>query len=655
MICKLILGILFVLLIVFIAVIIYNSKKPQKQETFSIENGIVSSLCNNKGYVSNLENNRCQCIDGWSGDKCEFSNCSGQGTLSGGVCNCNPGYKGTHCQYSDKITCNGNGTVDNNGRCYCNPNSHGRFCNNVCLNGGKGVNNKCQCKKEKMFFKDDNNTNSAYKMVDLYTGNNCENIVVVKDVNDIENIYMDELPSDEKNENAYILKICPFNKNIEITNMKVNGIVISRNLDNTVKDNNDCYIINPSFYVDSYVPDCYDRYAEFGNMISRSSNDHGIGSTFEGLCSPVKISALIGQDVTCTFDVISKNTNKKESGKVRFVTAGLEGSMYPGAPGGFGDSNVTVNGLSNFYVRKGVADAFLSEGSIIQNPIEAIRELHLPHDPNARAYNLIVGEPIDTCSCTGKNCGDDGCGGSCGICEEGSICNNGVCCTPNCSGKSCGDNGCGGSCGTCPNGVTCNNGICCNKNCAGKKCGDDGCGGSCGTCTDSSGNKLTCYSGPAVTIPIGNKINPGVCICNTGNDPQKDNCVNFKPLIKVGEQNGSKWIIFTNNTPYKFIDIVNNNPRLQDSNDTTNGQSFSYVPKMKLKDPKNNQYSYLNVEPDDNSFIIIHVNIPYANKYGMNDLGQWDENDNSDSFTFNPDKGIYESVNTSTIIYQDMS
>jgi endoglucanase len=60
-------------------------------------------------------------------------------------------------------------------------------------------------------------------------------------------------------------------------------------------------------------------------------------------------------------------------------------------------------------------------------------------------------------------------------------------CTPDCSGKVCGNDGCGGSCGSCAGGQTCNtSGQCvasCTPNCAGKVCGNDGCGGSCGTCT----------------------------------------------------------------------------------------------------------------------------------------------------------------------------
>jgi len=162
-------------------------------------------------------------------------------------------------------------------------------------------------------------------------------------------------------------------------------------------------------------------------------------------------------------------------------------------------------------------------------------------------------------SCTGKQCGDDGCGGSCGSCVQppaascidastlrhyaspgtctvgqcsyaptDTLCPNGcqnalcVNCTPSCGGKQCGDDGCGGSCGTCsqppakacldpstlryyPTPGTCSAGACsyvpvdtpcplgckdtvclgCTPSCSGKPCGsDDGCGGSCGACPD---------------------------------------------------------------------------------------------------------------------------------------------------------------------------
>ena len=53
-------------------------------------------------------------------------------------------------------------------------------------------------------------------------------------------------------------------------------------------------------------------------------------------------------------------------------------------------------------------------------------------------------------------------------------------CVPDCLGKQCGDDGCGGSCGECPTGQACqDDGTClgCTPECAGKACGDDGCGG----------------------------------------------------------------------------------------------------------------------------------------------------------------------------------
>ncbi|MEK7606631.1 MAG: peptidoglycan DD-metalloendopeptidase family protein [Patescibacteria group bacterium] len=134
-------------------------------------------------------------------------------------------------------------------------------------------------------------------------------------------------------------------------------------------------------------------------------------------------------------------------------------------------------------------------------------------------------------SCTGKQCGDDGCGGSCGECVSGKICTaQGTCANASpqcpsimdCGSRDCGpDPVCGESCGECVNpplplcadsvtlrtfsvpascaqGVCqysisdmvcasgCQNGQCqnCTPSCVGKQCGTDGCGGSCGTCDD---------------------------------------------------------------------------------------------------------------------------------------------------------------------------
>ncbi len=109
-----------------------------------------------------------------------------------------------------------------------------------------------------------------------------------------------------------------------------------------------------------------------------------------------------------------------------------------------------------------------------------------------------VGPDVCEPSCSGRSCGDDGCGGICGTCGTGTECSDGTCvlieCVPDCSGRICGTNGCGGSCGTCGSGDTCNaSGICepiaCVPDCSGRICGTDGCGGSCGVC--GSGDECT--------------------------------------------------------------------------------------------------------------------------------------------------------------------
>ena len=88
--------------------------------------------------------------------------------------------------------------------------------------------------------------------------------------------------------------------------------------------------------------------------------------------------------------------------------------------------------------------------------------------------------------CEGKQCGDDGCGGSCGECVWGQVCYKNQCCFPACTTKECGDDGCGGSCPPCSIGETCVDDECvCVPDCEGKECGGDGCGGVCGSCADA--------------------------------------------------------------------------------------------------------------------------------------------------------------------------
>jgi hypothetical protein len=112
--------------------------------------------------------------------------------------------------------------------------------------------------------------------------------------------------------------------------------------------------------------------------------------------------------------------------------------------------------------------------------------------PATTPQSCQLGSGPGTCSCmpscTGKMCGSDGCGGSCGTCSGANMgCNAGgqCACIPQCTGKACGPDGCGGMCGTCSSG-TCNmtTGTCdgCVPQCAGKQCGPNGCGQACGQC-----------------------------------------------------------------------------------------------------------------------------------------------------------------------------
>ena len=161
-------------------------------------------------------------------------------------------------------------------------------------------------------------------------------------------------------------------------------------------------------------------------------------------------------------------------------------------------------------------------------------------------YGCPNGQSIcATCEpeCQNKQCGNDGCGGTCGTCSDENVCQNDQClpitpecpngvCTPPesscscpqdcgapCAGKECGEDPCGGSCGTCPGSETCQYGQCipvsdkcgdsncsppgetkcscpqdCGSPCGDKKCGSSGCGWSCGSCQAS----YTCSNGDCV-------------------------------------------------------------------------------------------------------------------------------------------------------------
>jgi hypothetical protein len=75
--------------------------------------------------------------------------------------------------------------------------------------------------------------------------------------------------------------------------------------------------------------------------------------------------------------------------------------------------------------------------------------------------DILVGDS-SVCSCDNQECGDDGCGNSCGTCDTPLVCDaQGQCiCVPVCGNAECGDDSCGGTCGTCGVDEVCEDGVC---------------------------------------------------------------------------------------------------------------------------------------------------------------------------------------------------
>jgi len=122
-------------------------------------------------------------------------------------------------------------------------------------------------------------------------------------------------------------------------------------------------------------------------------------------------------------------------------------------------------------------------------------------------------------ACGDRECGPDGCGGSCGGCSGGAVCADGRClCAPTDAARCCGDavcavDTCGGSGAViagCPGG--CVDGVChgCEAACDGRGCGPDGCGGSCGGCL---GEGEVCVDGACTCAPRVGVVCCGSALC----------------------------------------------------------------------------------------------------------------------------------------------
>lgn len=164
--------------------------------------------------------------------------------------------------------------------------------------------------------------------------------------------------------------------------------------------------------------------------------------------------------------------------------------------------------------------------------------------PDTTAADLSQSDAGCTPQCSGKQCGDDGCGGTCGTCTnpctnklDESVCVDGQCaspCCPDCTDKDCGGDGCGNTCGTCTCGYECSGqSECIYIACDGRECGPDGCGGTCGSCVFGTCEKST---GKCECVPncADNECGPDGCGGECGQCSSGEICVEGNCLQKCG-------------------------------------------------------------------------------------------------------------------------
>ena len=148
---------------------------------------------------------------------------------------------------------------------------------------------------------------------------------------------------------------------------------------------------------------------------------------------------------------------------------------------------------------------------------------------------------IDPPNCSGKQCGDDGNGNSCGVCDTTKSCQNNQCIacpTQRPDNIQCGIDICLKDWPCDDTKKVCNNNTCmaCVPDCNGKKCGDDGCGGSCGVCpseeTCINNNCLNCPTQRPANMECGTDIcdNTWFCNDNTKICDNNNKCININNI-----------------------------------------------------------------------------------------------------------------------------
>uniref|UniRef100_A0A914UIL9 EGF-like domain-containing protein n=1 Tax=Plectus sambesii TaxID=2011161 RepID=A0A914UIL9_9BILA len=133
--------------------------------------------CYGKGIC---KDGKCFCHRGFSGPHCEETSCpvlcSGNGLFAGGRCHCHQGWKGADCDVPAHVcevpNCSGHGTCGNDGRCLCDRDFSGQFCDQRacpsedCSGHGVCVDGKCYCE----FGWKNENCDDAYTSQSMCSG-----------------------------------------------------------------------------------------------------------------------------------------------------------------------------------------------------------------------------------------------------------------------------------------------------------------------------------------------------------------------------------------------------------------------------------------------------------------------------------------------------
>jgi len=85
-----------------------------------------------------------------------------------------------------------------------------------------------------------------------------------------------------------------------------------------------------------------------------------------------------------------------------------------------------------------------------------LRVYDVAEDSDGVTFQVCLARP----DCGARVCGDDGCGGLCGLCAGQTHCVDGGCVPCTCDGLECGDDGCGTDCGSCDDGNACTTDTC---------------------------------------------------------------------------------------------------------------------------------------------------------------------------------------------------